>query len=80
MFGTINSKQEFQSNTYPKLKNNPKFIGTPHIISEEALFKLIKQHYDNKNKEKLLEGCDAYQKYKYEKYLDIINQYINEYK
>ena len=79
MFGIINSKQEFQSNMYPKLCNNPKFIGAPGIISEEGLFKLIKQHNDNKDKDNLFKWCDLYHKYKYEKYLDIIKQYIAKY-
>lgn len=80
MFGIINSKQEFKSNTYPKLCNNLKFIGTPGIINEEELFKLIKQHYDNKNKELLLRDSKIYKEYEYKKYLDTINQYIIEYK
>jgi hypothetical protein len=79
MFGIINSKQEFDSNTYPTLCNNPKFIGISSIISEEKLFKLIKQHYDNENKEELLNTIEVYKKYKYEKYLDIIKHYISKY-
>ena len=83
MFGTINNKQNIINNNNKncgKLLNNPKFVAVPTKISEEVLFILIKKYYDNKDKEKLLECCDVYQKYKYEKYLDIIHQYIDEFK
>ena len=79
MLGSINSKQEFQSKTYPKLCNNFNFIGTPSILNEEALFILIKKHYDDKDIEQLLESCDLYEKYKYKKDLDTITKYRSEY-
>ena len=80
MFGKINNEQNvINADNYGKLMNNPKFIGTPGIITEEALFNLIKNYYNDKNKEKLLECCYVYQKYEYKKYLDIITQYISKY-
>ena len=80
MFGIINSNQGSQSNDWPKLKTGFRFVGVSVQTSEETLFILIKKHYDSKDKENLFEYCDVYHKYKYEKYLDIINKYIDEYK
>ena len=80
MFGTINDKQNITDSKYGTLFNNPKFIAISSSINEEALFILIKKYYDNKNKKELLECYDAYHKYEYKKYLDIINKYIDEYK
>ncbi len=81
MFGKINNEQNIiNAGNYGKLLNNPKFIGISNPISEEVLFKLIKQYYDNKNKELLLRASEVYQKHEYKKYLDTIIKYNNEYK
>ena len=37
MFGTINSKQDTQSNKCPKLKNNPKFRIVQNLNNTEKI-------------------------------------------
>ena len=78
MFAIINKKQHLEANNQAKLKDNSIFIGTPGILDEEKLYSIIKNSYENKNKEKLLQYCNIYYLYKYKKYLDIIEQYNNK--
>ncbi len=80
MFGKINNEQNvINADNYGKLLNFPKFVAVSCQISEENLYNLIQNYYDNKDKNNLLKSCNIYQKYEYKKYLDIINQYIVEY-
>ena len=55
MFAIINKKQHLEANNQAKLKDNSIFIGTPGILDEEKLYSIIKNSYENKNKEKLLQ-------------------------
>ena len=83
MFGTINNEQNIilnDNDNLVKLLNNPKFIAVSAQISEENLFILIHTYYNNKAKDNLLKSCYQYKNYKYKKYLDIIDKYIEEYK
>ena len=83
MFGKINNEQNIILNDnekYGKILNNPKFIAVSAIISEDNLFILIQNYYNNNNKESLLKSCYQYKNYHYKKYLDIINKYIEKYK
>lgn len=81
MFGIINNEQNIiNTDKFGKLTNNPKFIAVQCKISEENLYNLIQKYYNNKDKDNLLKSCNVYHNYDYKKYLDIINEYINEYK
>ena len=83
MFGKINNQKNINLNdndNYGKILNNPNFIAISCEISEDYLFNLIKIYYNNKTKDNLLKSCYQYKNYKYEKYLDIIDKYIQEYK
>jgi hypothetical protein len=81
MFGKINNEQNvITCDNYGKLLNNSKFIAVSAKISEENLYNLIQNYYNNKDKNNLLKNCNIYLEYDYKKYLDIINQYIIEYK
>ena len=81
MFGKINNEQNvINVDNCGKLMNNPQFVAVSTKISEDSLYNLIQNYYNNNNREHLLKSCDQYKKYEYKKYLDIINKYIVEYK
>ena len=48
------------SDNYGKLLNNPKFIAVSAKISEENLYNLIQNYYNNKDKKNLLKNCNLY--------------------
>jgi hypothetical protein len=81
MFGKINNEQNvINVDNCGKLMNNPQFVAVSAKISEDSLYNLIQNYYNNNDREHLLKSCDQYKKYEYKKYLDIINKYIVEYK
>ena len=81
MFGKINNEQNvINVDNCGKLMNNPHFVAVSAKISEDSLYNLIQNYYNNNDREHLLKSCDQYKKYEYKKYLDIINKYIVEYK
>ena len=84
MFGKINNKQDI-SNTknVARLASNFKFIAAPSgnkETSEEALFLLINDSYNEKNKIKLEQYLNIYKDKMYTKYLEIITKYYDDIK
>ena len=77
MFGKINNKQDIVDISSAKLFSNSIFIGVQSNIDEEELYKIIKIYYNKNDKKKLLYYYNIYIEYKYKKYLDILNNYIN---
>jgi hypothetical protein len=81
MFGIINDKQDIVNKNLPRLAPNFKFVGAPYRneeSSEEALFLLINDSYNEKNKIKLEQYVNTYKDKLYTKYLVIVNKYYDD--
>jgi hypothetical protein len=82
MFGKINDKQDI-SNTknVPRLAPNFKFVAAPcgnEQASEEALFLLINDSYNENNKINFEKYVKIYKDKMYTKYLEIITKYYDD--
>ena len=80
MFGKINNKQDISNKNVPRLAPNFKFVGVPYRNEEsceEALFLLINDSYNEKNKIKLEQYLNIYKDKLYTKYLVIVNKYYD---
>jgi hypothetical protein len=81
MFGKINDKQDIVDKNVPRLVPNFKFVAAPcrnEESSEEALFLLINNSYNEKNKIQLEKYVKIYKDKMYTKYLVIINKYYDD--
>jgi hypothetical protein len=81
MFGKINDKQDISDKNVPRLAPNFKFVAAPsgnEESSEEALFLLINDSYNKKNKIKLEQYVSIYKDKIYTKYLEIITKYYDD--
>jgi hypothetical protein len=81
MFGKINDKQDISDKNVPRLAPNFKFVGAPYRNEEsreDALFLLINDSYNEKNKIKLEQYLKIYKDKMYTKYLAIINKYYDD--
>ena len=81
MFGKINDKQDISDKNVPRLVPNFKFVAAPcrnEKSSEEALFLLINDSYNEKNKIKLEQYLNMYKDKLYTKYLVIVNKYCDD--
>jgi predicted metal-dependent hydrolase len=81
MFGKINDKQDISDKNAPRLVPNFKFVAAPYgneETSEEALFLLINDSYNEKKKIKLEQYVNTYKDKLYTKYLVIVNKYYDD--
>lgn len=81
MFGKINDKQYMTIKNMPRLVPNFKFVAVPYRneeSSEETLFLLINDTYNEKNKIKLEQYLNMYKDKLYTKYLVVINKYYDD--
>jgi hypothetical protein len=81
MFGKINNKQDISNKNVPRLAPNFKFVCFQcknEELSEESLFLLINDTYNEKNKIKLEQYLNIYKDKLYTKYLVIVNKYYDD--
>jgi hypothetical protein len=82
MFGKINDKQDISNiKNVARLAQNFKFVGAPcgnEQASEESLFLIINDSYNEKNKIKLEQYLNIYKNKMYTKYLEIITKYYDD--
>ena len=81
MFGKINDKQDIVNKNVARLAPNFKFVAAPYRneeSSEEALFLIINDSYNEKNKIKLEQYLNIYKDKMYTKYLEIITKYYDD--
>jgi hypothetical protein len=81
MFGKINNKQDIVNKNTPRLAPNFKFVAAScgnEESSEEVLFLLINNSYNEKNKIKFEQYVKIYKDKMYTKYLEIITKYYDD--
>jgi hypothetical protein len=84
MFGKINDKQDISNiKNVARLASNFKFVGFPsrninEESTEESLFLIINDSYNEKNKIKLEQYLNIYKNKMYTKYLEIITKYYDD--
>lgn len=82
MFGKINDKQDIvNTKNVARLAPNFKFVAAPSgnkETSEEALFLLINDSYNEKNKINFEKYVKIYKDKMYTKYLEIITKYYDD--